>query len=166
MRASNTERLTPLGGKKWGFVGQLVLLGLLLLGPENLARLISGLTSIITFPITQELSFDSNRYEVFNLELLMIYIIAVLGLNLLMQTGLISIGTTASFAFGAYFTGIATVELRLELLSRHSPPPPCSPRRSASCSACRPFGWACSPSPWSRSATRPWPPGSRCSGST
>lgn len=110
MRASNTERLTPLGGRKWGWIGQLVLLGLLLLGPENLARLISGLTSLITFPITQELSFASNRYEVFNLELLMIYIVTVLGLNLLMQTGLISIGTTASFALGAYFVGITTVK--------------------------------------------------------
>lgn len=108
--ASNTERLTPLGGRKWSWIGQLGLLGLLLLGPENLVRLIGGLTSLITFPITQELSFSSNRYEVFNLELLMIYIIAVLGLNLLMQTGLISIGTTASFAFGAYFVGIATVK--------------------------------------------------------
>jgi len=110
VKASNTERLTPIGGGKWSFAGQLVLLALLLIGPQNLARVISLATSVITFPVTRDVSVAGNRYEVFNLELLMVYLITVLGLNLLMQTGFISIGTTAPFAIGAYFVGSATIK--------------------------------------------------------
>jgi ABC-type branched-subunit amino acid transport system ATPase component/ABC-type branched-subunit amino acid transport system permease subunit len=110
VKASNTERLTPVGTSKWSWVGQLVMLGLLLTGPENVARVISLVTSVITFPVTRDVSVAGNRYEVFNLELLMVYLITVMGLNLLMQTGYISIGTTAPFAIGAYFVGSATTK--------------------------------------------------------
>jgi branched-chain amino acid transport system permease protein len=91
-----------------GAVVPLLLLAAVLSGPENLARIISGITSAITWPITQEFAIESNRFEIFNAELLLIYIIAALGLNLVMQTGLISLGHSAFFALGAYTTAVAT----------------------------------------------------------
>ena len=48
--------------------------------------------------MARHISVAGNRYEVFNLELLMIYIIAVIGLNLLVQVGMLSVGHTAPFA--------------------------------------------------------------------
>ena len=110
MKASNTERLTPVGVGWRSWLMQGVLVALLALGPERLARVISLVTSTVTFPLTREISVAGNRYEVFNLELLMVYLIAVIGLNLLMQVGLLSVGHTAPFAVGAYFVGIATVK--------------------------------------------------------
>lgn len=92
-----------------GTIASVLLLAALLSGPENLARVISGVTSAITWPITQEFAIESNRFEIFNAELLLIYIVAALGLNLVMQTGLVSLGHSAFFALGAYATAIATV---------------------------------------------------------
>ena len=110
MKASNTERLTPIGGGWRSWVGQGVLLVLLLLGPDRLAHIISLVTSTLTFPVTGNISSTGNAYEVFNLELLMIYLIVVIGLNLLVQVGLLSIGQTAPFAVGAYFVAIMTLD--------------------------------------------------------
>ena len=109
MKASNTERLTPVGAGRRGLVGQLVLVALLALGPERLARVISLVTSTFTLPLTGSISVAGNPYEVFNLELLMIYLVAVIGLNLLVQVGMLSVGHTAPFAVGAYFVAIMTV---------------------------------------------------------
>ncbi|MCZ7526636.1 MAG: branched-chain amino acid ABC transporter ATP-binding protein/permease [Acidimicrobiia bacterium] len=83
---------------------------MLLLGPETVAKVISLLTSIVTWPFTRELRTASNRFEIFNAELLLIYLIAVIGLNLLFQSGLMSIGHSALFGLGGYFVAIAMVE--------------------------------------------------------
>lgn len=104
------ERLTPVGTPRRSWVGHALLLGLLLLGPEVLAQVISLVTSTITWPINQEIRLEDNRFEIFNAELLLVYLIAVLGLNLLMQSGLVSIGHSAFFGLGAYVVAIATVD--------------------------------------------------------
>ncbi len=103
------EPLTPLRVRRSSWIAHGVVLGFLLLGPAAAATVISGLTSIVTSPITRDVNFASNRFEIFNVELLMIYVIGAVGLNLLVQTGLISIGHSAMFALGAYFVGAATV---------------------------------------------------------
>ena len=102
------ERLTARRGSRGSLVVQGLLLVLLLLGPKVLAKVISGFTSLITYPINQELHATDNRFEIFNTELLLVYIIAVLGLNLLMQSGLVSIGHSAFFGLGAYLVAVAT----------------------------------------------------------
>ncbi len=103
------ERLTSAGSKKSGWIIHLVLLAMVVGGPHVLPRLISGMTSLVTWPLNQEFRFEDNRFEIFNSELLLIYFIAVLGLNLLMQSGLISIGHSALFGLGAYVVAITTV---------------------------------------------------------
>ena len=65
------ERLTAVGGSRRGWIGHLALLALLLTGPEFVARMISLVTSAVTFPLTGQLRFADNRYEVFNVELLL-----------------------------------------------------------------------------------------------
>lgn len=103
------ESLTSAVSTRRGWVIHGLLLVAVLSGPTNLAKLTSGITSLITWPITREFQFATNRYEVFNTELLLIYLVAVLGLNVLMRVGLVSIGHSAFFAIGAYLTAIATV---------------------------------------------------------
>ena len=105
------EPLTPTRGRWPGWAIHLVMAALLLLGPGVMARVISGLTSLVTWPLTQELRFEENRFEIFNVELLLIYLIAVIGLNLLKQVGLLSLGVSAFFAIGAYTVAIGTTTL-------------------------------------------------------
>jgi branched-chain amino acid transport system permease protein len=102
------QRLSGARGSKAALFGQILLAALLISGPQNLAKVISGVTSVITWPITQQLNVASNRYEVFNTELLLVYIVAVLGLNLVMQSGLVSLGHSAFFGLGAYVVAIST----------------------------------------------------------
>jgi ABC-type branched-subunit amino acid transport system ATPase component/ABC-type branched-subunit amino acid transport system permease subunit len=109
MRTANTERLTPVGAGRRSWIGQGLLVVLLIIGPTNLAGLTSLVTSLFTFPLTRSVTFTNNDYEVFNLELLLVYLIVVLGLNLVMQAGLLSVGQTAPFAVGAFFVGRTTV---------------------------------------------------------
>ncbi|MFN3215885.1 MAG: ABC transporter permease subunit [Acidimicrobiales bacterium] len=104
------EPLTSVNRPRSGPILHLVLAAILIAGPEMLARFASGITSFVTWPITRELRIEDNRFEIFNAELLLVYLIAVLGLNLLMQSGLISIGHSAFFALGAYTVAIATVK--------------------------------------------------------
>ncbi len=103
------ERLTSAGSKKSGLILHLVLLAVALSGPHVVPRIISGFTSLVTWPLTQDLRFVDNRFEIFNTEILMLYLIAVLGLSILMQSGLMSIGHSALFGLGAYVVAIATV---------------------------------------------------------
>lgn len=106
------ERLTSATGMTRGsLVGHLIAALVLLSGPQNVARLISGVTSLITWPLTQELAFQSNRFEIRNVELMLIYLVAVFGLNLLFQAGVISIGQSASVLTGAYSVALLTGEL-------------------------------------------------------
>lgn len=95
------------GRRAWIYhaIALLVLLG----GAPIASQVLSGLSSIATLPLVGELRIASNRFEVFNTNLLLIYIVAVLGLNILVHSGLVSIGHSAIFAFGAYFLGITTV---------------------------------------------------------
>jgi ABC-type branched-subunit amino acid transport system ATPase component/ABC-type branched-subunit amino acid transport system permease subunit len=109
MRPVSTERLTSVGVGKGSWITNGALLGLLLLGPHNLARVISTVTSVITFPITRDISTSGNPYDVFNLTLLLIYIVVVVGLNLVTQVGQLSVGQSAPFAIGAYIVALATV---------------------------------------------------------
>jgi branched-chain amino acid transport system permease protein len=104
------ERLTAGRSSRWSWVVHGLLLVVLLAGPEVVARVISFITSAVTWPLTQELRIADNRFEIFNAELLLIYLVAVLGLNLLMQSGLVSIGHSAFFGLGAYVVAIATVD--------------------------------------------------------
>lgn len=80
----------------------------LLSGPAVLATGISAVTSVITWPLTGEIAVSSNDYEIFNAELLLVYLIAAMGLNLVHRAGLISIGHGAFFAIGAYLCAIST----------------------------------------------------------
>jgi branched-chain amino acid transport system permease protein len=104
------EPLSPVGQPRRGMLLHAVLVALLLLGPANMAKAISLVTSIVTWPLTRELRFEDNRFEIFNVQLLLIYLVVVLGLNLLMQTGVISIGHSAFFALGAYTTALGMVK--------------------------------------------------------
>src|SRR5690606_35755457 len=103
------ERLTPVNAPRRGIALHLGALVLLLLGPSVVAKVVSFTTSLVTWPLTRELRIADNRYETFNTELLLIYIIAVLGMNLLFQTGVLSLGHSAIFALGAYTVAILTV---------------------------------------------------------
>ncbi len=105
------ERLTSAGRRRRPAVPALAVLVLLLLGPGVFARAMSGLTSIVVWPFTRELEFASSRYEIFNAELLLTYVIVVLGLNLVFQTGMISLGHSAFFLVGAYTLGLTTTAL-------------------------------------------------------
>lgn len=103
------EPLTSAGAGRRAWPAHVLLLGLLALGPANVARVTSLFTSIITFPLTRQLRLAGNRYEIFNTQLLFVYFVALMGLNLLKQAGLLNLGVSAVFGFGAYFTAIATV---------------------------------------------------------
>lgn len=100
------EPLSPVDRPRRGIAIHLVALVVLLLGPGAVSKIISLVTSVVTWPLTRELRFEDNRYEIFNTELLLIYIVVVLGLNLVMQTGVLSIGHSALFALGAYTTAL------------------------------------------------------------
>ena len=104
------ETYTTHGRRRWASAGWLVPLALLLLGPEVIARVVTTFAGAVTFPITGELGGQVNRYEVFNTELLMIYMIAVVGVNMVALPGLLSIGTAAFFGLGAYTVAITTVD--------------------------------------------------------
>ena len=100
------EPLSPVARPKRGIALHLLALVVLALGPGVVSKVISLVTSIVTWPLTRELRFEDNRYEIFNTQLLLLYIIVVMGLNLVMQTGVISIGHSALFALGAYTTAL------------------------------------------------------------
>lgn len=100
------EPLSPVARPRRGLVLHLLLLVLVALGPGAVSKVISLVTSTVTWPLTRELRFEDNRYEIFNTELLLLYILVVMGLNLVMQTGVISIGHSALFALGAYTTAL------------------------------------------------------------
>ena len=104
------ERLTSVAAPKRGMILHAAVLGVLLLGPSFVAKMISFVTSLLTWPLTRELRIADNRFEIFNTELVLIYLIAVLGLNLLMQSGLLSIGHSAFFGLGGYIVAVATVK--------------------------------------------------------
>jgi branched-chain amino acid transport system ATP-binding protein/branched-chain amino acid transport system permease protein len=89
-------------------VVQGILLVLLLSGPKAFPTVISAITSTITFPITGSLHIAANRYEVFNADLLLVYLIAVIGVNLVALPGLLTLSQSAIFALGAYVVAIAT----------------------------------------------------------
>ncbi|WP_116996712.1 branched-chain amino acid ABC transporter ATP-binding protein/permease [Desertimonas flava] len=103
------EPVTSVTGGRRSWIAHAVLLGALLLGPRLFSEIVSGVSSVITWPLSQQLHIASNQYEVFNTSLLLTYLIAAIGLNLLTQSGLISMGHTAFFAIGAYGSSILTV---------------------------------------------------------
>jgi branched-chain amino acid transport system permease protein len=106
------ERLTSATGmSKGSLIGHLVALLVLASGPHNVARLFATVSSVLTWPVTRELILEPNRFEIRNAELLLIYLVAVFGLNLLFQTGVISIGQSASVLVGAYSVALLTGEL-------------------------------------------------------
>lgn len=105
------ERLTTAGrSSKRSMVAVIALLAVLASGPDMVARIFGFLTSLITAPVTGEIVTEANRFEVRNLQLMLIYLIAVMGLNLLFQTGVISIGQSASVLVGAYTMAFCTVD--------------------------------------------------------
>jgi ABC-type branched-subunit amino acid transport system ATPase component/ABC-type branched-subunit amino acid transport system permease subunit len=67
----------------------------------------SGAGSLMTLPLTGDLRFADNNYEVFNAELLLIYLIAVFGLSHMLNAGLVSIGHSAMVGVGAYAMGLS-----------------------------------------------------------
>lgn len=79
-------------------------------GPQGPAWLVSAAGGLVTVPVTGEFAPSGDGFEVFNLQLLLVYAIAVIGLNLVLQTGVLSIGHTIFFALGAYLVAILTVE--------------------------------------------------------
>ncbi|GAA4728081.1 branched-chain amino acid ABC transporter ATP-binding protein/permease [Nocardioides endophyticus] len=104
------ESYTTYGRSRWSKAWWLIPAGLLLLGPEAIARVVTTIAGIVTFPITGEIGVEVNRYEIFNTELLMVYMIAAVGVNLIALPGLLSIGQAAFFGLGAYTVAITTVD--------------------------------------------------------
>lgn len=88
----------------------LLALAVLAAGPQQFATLSSGITGLIVAPFTGTVEFSSSRYEIFNAELLLIYVVVVLGLNLIFHAGMISLGHSAFFLFGAYGVGLLTLK--------------------------------------------------------
>lgn len=102
------DRLTFAGPKsRWRYLG-LLPLALLIAGPKAFATVMSGVTSLIVAPFTGTIEFSSSRYEIFNVELLLVYVIVVLSLNIVFQNGMISLGHSAFFLVGAYTTALLT----------------------------------------------------------
>lgn len=102
------ERLTSRGRNWRTWAVHLVLLGVVVSGPTWFSTMMSGLTSLITFPLTGRINATANLFEIFNSELLLIYLIAVIGVNLVAQAGLLTVGQSAIFAIGAYTVAITT----------------------------------------------------------
>jgi branched-chain amino acid transport system permease protein len=103
------ERLTSAISNRRGVGVHLLALAILLLGVTNVARLMSGVGSIVTWPINREFHFAGNGYEIFNTQLLMVYLIAAFGLSHILGSGLISLGHSAFFGVGAYTVSIGTL---------------------------------------------------------
>lgn len=104
------ERLT-IGQPSWQRTIWFLLVGAFIISsPKLMAGLISGFMSILTFPFNGEISFATNSYSVYNWQLLMIYVVAVLGLNLVTSTGMLSLAHGALFGVGAYTVAILTVQ--------------------------------------------------------
>ncbi|MGE3619149.1 MAG: ATP-binding cassette domain-containing protein [Acidimicrobiia bacterium] len=82
------ERLTSVGARRSGWILHGVLLVVLLAGRELVP----------------------NRFELFNAELLAIYLVGALALNLILMSGILSIGHSALFLLGGYAVAILTVE--------------------------------------------------------
>jgi len=101
------EPLTYAVRSRWRYL-LLIPLVLLVGGPQVVATVTSGLSSLLISPFTHEIEFAANRYEIFNAQLLLIYIVVALGLNLVFQAGMISLGHSAFFLVGAYSVGLLT----------------------------------------------------------
>ena len=98
------------------------------------------------------LPFLVSNYHTFQLTLVLVYSIALLGLNILTgYNGQISLGHGAFYAIGAYVAAILmdNSSACLTGLPCRWPGWCASPR--VSCSACRRCGWKDSTSPWPRS---------------
>jgi ABC-type branched-subunit amino acid transport system ATPase component/ABC-type branched-subunit amino acid transport system permease subunit len=102
------SNLHPRRRRAWVIHG--VVLLVLLSGPTVVSFLTTGITSVVTWPITRSLRFESNQFEIFNATLLMTYLIAVIGLNIAFRAGVLSIGHSAFVALGAYSVGILTTQ--------------------------------------------------------
>jgi len=112
-----TDRYSAVKLRK-GAIGGIVVLALLVAsGPERFAQVVGFISSLITWPFTRELITEANRYEIRNAEILFVYIVAVLGLNLFFQVGYKSIGQSAPMLVGAYTFGIATTTHELPFLA-------------------------------------------------
>lgn len=97
------EKLTAIAvNRRRSLLTHALLLVAVLSGPSNFARLISGISSTVTAPFTGHIQFAGNRYEISNAELVLIYIIAVIGLNLFFQCGMFSLSQNVFFMVGAY----------------------------------------------------------------
>jgi len=108
------ERLTSAGRRSRGtLIAAVVTVLILASGPDLVARLTGFVTSLVTAPVTGEVVLEANRFEVRNVEMMLIYLVAALGLNLLFQTGVISIGQSASVLVGAYTMAFCTVDFEL-----------------------------------------------------
>lgn len=103
------ERLTSAISSRRGVLVHVGAFAVLLLGVNNVARLMSGIGSTVTWPLNRKFHFAANGYEVFNTELLLVYLIAVFGLGHLLNSGLISLGHSAFFGIGAYTVAIMTL---------------------------------------------------------
>lgn len=105
------EPLTSAGRRSRAWLGYGALVLVLAAGPTVLSGLISALSNTITFPITRHWSVAAGGYELFNTNVLLVYVIAVVGVNIILQAGLLSIGQSAMMAVGAYTVAILGAHL-------------------------------------------------------
>jgi branched-chain amino acid transport system permease protein len=78
------------------------------IGPVKFGILSSAVTGVVMLPFSHHLALSGNQYLTFNGQLLLIYFIAVLGLNFLGRTGMLSLGQGAFVGIGAYTVAILT----------------------------------------------------------
>ncbi len=92
-------------------------------------------------PARAVLPFFLSNYHVFQLTLVLVYAIALLGLNMLTgYNGQISLGHGAFYAIGAYVAAILMDQVRRALLGDDPGRRRASASSPASCSACRRCG--------------------------
>ena len=103
------------------------------------------------------LPFLVKNYRVFQFNLVLVYAVAILGLNILTGfNGQFSLGHGAFYAFGAYTAAILMEQLRRALLGHAAGWPSCSASSSASWSAFRRCAWPATSWRWPPSRWH-WP---------
>lgn len=117
-KSAPTERLSNFDGRSrrssrmgWG-----VLYLVLLSGPVVVGTVTGAVYSILSFPATGDISLGPNIFNVQSAQLVLIFAIAVIGLNIILQSGVVSLGQSAPFLIGAYAVAIFVTKVGLSFL--------------------------------------------------
>lgn len=114
------ERLTWRPFKPLRWIIAAIAFALILPNPSIPAGIVSTVTSLITWPIKGELlllsadySIFGDGYAVYNFQLMLIFIIAALGLNVIMMSGLLSLAHGALIGIGAYAFAVSYIAWKM-----------------------------------------------------